>query len=229
MQTRWQAGPVRLPSKLNRAHRKSPYSLQRSVVICIVMFCLLVCTFRACTLSKMQVFSPAQRSQYVLYTRLSIFGCIAPMGKPTSNRPPPTGRSAGLLNLVIILLLAGDVEQNPGPLSLEIMIPSSQLTRAGAFMLHLQQAGFPQLLAGIAPWPIVLLSQPLQQQPLWPLQFPPQSLQLSWQLWQQEWFIRSQLTQPLYQIQWLLRSPLLMPLTQPALCTFTCCRAVRRD
>lgn len=91
------------------------------LIISVVSLLLLLCPLRLHHLSKSydQAYSRAKGSQYILYTRfININRARMPPSKHKPTKAP--GRLIGLVHLTIILLLAGDVEANPGPTSMDM-------------------------------------------------------------------------------------------------------------
>lgn len=93
---------------------KPPKSFTKWIVVVILSTFLFLLSLQARFTASTNGISLCTRSQYFLHsTLLDIEYAKAPPVKPA--KPKPANTSANLIHLAIIVLLAGDVEINPGP------------------------------------------------------------------------------------------------------------------
>uniref|UniRef100_A0A3P9HXW9 Uncharacterized protein n=1 Tax=Oryzias latipes TaxID=8090 RepID=A0A3P9HXW9_ORYLA len=139
------------------------------VIACVTLYLLLSST---CLRKRDKVTQyPAKCSQHLLFSRVLDYGHAKPPGKPeqsVSSRP-----FLSVFNLVLILLLAGDVELNPGPQSLNTNFLNASQPLLTGLHLGLRLAG----LDLHQPWLQLQLPRPslplLAGPTLQPAGFPP--------------------------------------------------------
>lgn len=86
------------------------------LAIAFIFLYLLLCLIcpRKLEENSNQVYDPAKTSKHLLFTELLDCG-HARLPRSTNEQSNTFKPSLGILHLLMILLLAGDVERNPGP------------------------------------------------------------------------------------------------------------------
>lgn len=114
-----QAGTACSLHKPTKAIEKPPISPPKCCLTGFVILYLLLCMVRPWFMTKNceQVYRTAKGSQHLLFLSLMDKGRTGPQTHhEQTNTPRPL---LGLFHLTVILLLAGDIETNPGPLPMD--------------------------------------------------------------------------------------------------------------
>ena len=114
--TRGAAGAPRVRSNPAKTTRKTfpSFSWIHNAVFII---CLLLLTTRQCLLMENNACSPSYGSQRLLYSDFLNNG-RGSVPSTVQGNFNPASKTVGLFHLAFMILLAGDVEINPGPSSL---------------------------------------------------------------------------------------------------------------
>ena len=143
------AGSVCMPKKASKNLKR--YRLLPSTCLFIALVCsylLLRLTFtQQIDKNSEQVLYPTKKSQHLLYTKLLDNGrARLPSGK--DEQSDQLGPFLGIAHVMMILLLAGDIEMNPGPLMNSYYLDAKPPQLTGPLLSG------PQLqLIGIQSWP----------------------------------------------------------------------------
>lgn len=133
------AGTALKPFKSFQVSSRPPQSW---IFTAVVILCLFACTARHQFVTKNcdDIPFPAEASQHLLFTQFLNNG-HARVPVNVDSQINPLRLSLGLMHFALILLLAGDVEQNPGPLPADIasqviaqlaqLVPLAQLLQLG--------------------------------------------------------------------------------------------------
>ncbi|XP_061118152.1 uncharacterized protein LOC133141602 [Conger conger] len=92
---------------------------QRCVIVIVLIFCLIACSSRCHFLPDdgEGIYFPTAGSQYLLFSGFLDIGRARAPSSASKDGVPTSSSSVGFIWLTLLLLLAGDVELNPGPAS----------------------------------------------------------------------------------------------------------------
>ncbi|MED6270076.1 hypothetical protein CHARACLAT_006207 [Characodon lateralis] len=106
------AGPVCLLPKLLKSTKRSWHTLSTYLLFAFIFLYLLVCATCHRTMDENQVLCLTKRSQHFLFTKILDDGHARPPQDKNGQSSKPL---LGIVQFLLILILAGDVEINPGP------------------------------------------------------------------------------------------------------------------